>query len=117
MCYSSNSNNKHDNRLSDWEKRQDLSPNKEQFGSMCVCMYVCMCVCVCIYIYIYIHIYIYIWKGEDTVGNPHRAQICQFEFFEFILLLKLDKRLSVERFEAAVSQSTVPSPSFECSTM
>ena len=32
-----------------------------------------------------------------------------FEFFEFILLLKLDKRLPVERFEAAVSQSAVRS--------
>ena len=48
-------------------------------------------------------------RGDDTVGNPHRAQIDQFELFELILLL--DKRLPVERFEATVSQSTVPSPS------
>ena len=47
---------------------------------------------------------------DDTVGNPHRAQIDQFELFELILLLKLDRQLPVERFEATVSQSTVPSP-------
>ena len=36
--------------------------------------------------------------------------IClQFEFFELILLLKLDKQFPVEQFEATVSQSTVPS--------
>ena len=29
-------------------------------------------------------------RGDDTVGNPHRAQISQFELFELILLLKLD---------------------------
>ena len=49
-------------------------------------------------------------KGDDTVGHPHRAQILQFELFELTLLLKLDKQLSIEQFEAAVSQSTVPSP-------
>ena len=27
-------------------------------------------------------------RGDDTVGNPHRAQIVQFEFFQLILLLK-----------------------------
>ena len=36
--------------------------------------------------------------------------MCQFELLELILLLKFDKQLPVERFEAAVSQSTVPSP-------
>ena len=51
-----------------------------------------------------------IGKGDDTVGNPHRARISRFELFEFILLLKLDKRFPVEQFEATVSQSTVPSP-------
>ena len=49
-------------------------------------------------------------KVDDTVGNPHRAQIFQFQVFELILLLKLDKQLPVDRFKAAVSQSTVPSP-------
>ena len=49
-------------------------------------------------------------RGEDTVGNPHRAQICQFELFELLLLLKSDKQFPVEQFEATVSQSTVPSP-------
>ena len=47
---------------------------------------------------------------NDTLGNPHRAQISQFELFELILLLKSDKRLPVEQFEATVAQSTVPSP-------
>ena len=46
----------------------------------------------------------------DMVGNPHRAQICQLELFEFILVLKLDKQFSIEQFEATVSQSTVSSP-------
>ena len=27
-------------------------------------------------------------RGDDTVGNPHRAQISQFELFEFVLVLK-----------------------------
>ena len=56
-----------------------------------------------VYIYIYIHIHIYIYihtptymverdrrslgasnvgRGDDTVGNPLRAQISQFELFE-----------------------------------
>ena len=49
-------------------------------------------------------------RGDDTVGNPHRAQIYQFELFELILLLKLDEQFPVEQFEAAVSLSAVPSP-------
>ena len=49
-------------------------------------------------------------RGDDTVGNPHRAQIVQCELFELVLLSKLDKQLPVEQFEATVSQSTVPSP-------
>ena len=48
-------------------------------------------------------------RGDDAVGNPPRAQISRFKLFELILLLKLDNRFPVERFEAAVSQSTVPS--------
>ena len=39
-------------------------------------------------------------RGDDTVGNPHRAQIAQFELFEFILVLKLGKQFPVEQFEA-----------------
>ena len=49
-------------------------------------------------------------RGDDTVGNPHRAQIFQFDLFELILLLKLHKQFPVEQFEATVSQSAVPSP-------
>ena len=53
----------------------------------------------------------YLGRGDDTVGNPHRAQISQFEVFEFITLLKLDKQFSIEQSEAIVSQSTGPPPS------
>ena len=49
-------------------------------------------------------------RGDDTVGNPYRAQIAQLKLFEFIPLLKLDKHLPVDQFEATVSQTTVPSP-------
>ena len=49
-------------------------------------------------------------RGEDTVGNPRRAKISQFELFEPIPILKVDKQLPFERFEAAGSRSTVPSP-------
>ena len=49
-------------------------------------------------------------RGDDTIRSPRRAQIDQFELFEFILFLKLDKQLPVEPFEATVSQSTVASP-------
>ena len=59
---------------------------------------------------IYIYIYIYTHTYDDTVGNPRRAQICQFELFELVLLLKFDKQFPAEQFEATVSQSTVPSP-------
>ena len=47
--------------------------------------------------------------GEDAVGNPHQAHFFQFELFELFLFFKLDKRFSIEQFEATVSQSTVPS--------
>ena len=49
-------------------------------------------------------------RGDDTVGDPHRAGISQLELFELILLLKLDKYFSIEQFEPTVSQSTVSSP-------
>ena len=36
-------------------------------------------------------------READTAGNPHRAQISQFELFEFmIILLGLDKQWSIE---------------------
>ena len=52
----------------------------------------------------------HVGSGDDTVGNPHRARISQFELFELVLLSKLDKQLPVQQLEATVSQSTVPSP-------
>ena len=68
-----------------------------------------------VYIYISLSLYIYIHtytngRGDDTVGNPHRAQISRFELFELILLSKLDRQFPVEPFEAGVSQSSVPFP-------
>ena len=47
---------------------------------------------------------------DDAVGNPHRAHIYQFVFFEFVILLKSDRQFSIVQFEARVSQSTVPCP-------
>ena len=49
-----------------------------------------------------------IGRGDDAVGSPHRAQMSQFELFELVLLLKVDRQLPVERFEAAVSQQYPP---------
>ena len=49
-------------------------------------------------------------RGDDTVGNPHRAQTSQFEFFELTISLKWDKHVPIEQFEPTVPQSTVPSP-------
>ena len=49
-------------------------------------------------------------RGDDAVGNPHRAQISQFQLFQLILLSKLDKQFYLEPFEATVSQSRAPSP-------
>ena len=49
-------------------------------------------------------------SGDDKVGIPHQAQISQFDLFEFIMFLKLDKQFPVDQFEATLSQSTVPSP-------
>ena len=55
----------------------------------------------------------YGWRPSPSSNLPirgFRAQISQLELFELIiLLLKLDKRLPVEQFEATVAQSTVPS--------
>ena len=47
---------------------------------------------------------------DDAVGSPRRARISRLGLFELIILLKLDKRFSIEQFEAIASQSTVPSP-------
>ena len=54
-------------------------------------------------------------RGDDAVGNPHRAQVSHFALFELILSMKLDKQLPVERFESIVSQSAVPSPPLKMS--
>ena len=35
-----------------------------------------------------------IGKGDDTVGDLHRAQTSQFDIFEFILLLQVYEQLS-----------------------
>ena len=35
-----------------------------------------------------------IGMGAETVGNPHRAQISQLEFFELVPLFKLEKHSS-----------------------
>ena len=54
-----------------------------------------------------------IGRVDDTVGNPHRAPIVQFELPELTLLLKLAKQLPVEQFEATVIisvNSTLPPP-------
>ena len=43
-------------------------------------------------------------RGNDTVGNPHRAPICQFEnLSELFLLLELNKHFSIEQIEPTVS--------------
>ena len=50
-------------------------------------------------------------RGDDTVGNPHRAQICQFELLELILLLKLDTHSLSSNSRHSISvNSTVPPP-------
>ena len=55
-------------------------------------------------------------RGDDTVGNPHRAQISQFELFELVLLLELDKtvpRRAIRGSSISVS-STLPPLSIAC---
>ena len=53
----------------------------------------------------------FLGRGDDVVGNPHRAQISRFELFELILLLAVGKQFPVKQFEATVlSQSTVSPP-------
>ena len=102
----------------------------------CLCICICICICVYVYLYLYIslslYIYIYIYMRKSRcrlsgyfgpagtqsfsegvmirLENPRRARISQFELFELILSLKLDRQFRVEQFEATVSQSTVPSP-------
>ena len=51
-----------------------------------------------------------IGRGADTVGNPYRAQISQFELFELILLLKLYNSLSSNSSRQYLSQQYPPPP-------
>ena len=53
-------------------------------------------------------------RGDDTVGNPHRAQISQFEVFELNLVWKLDKQFPVEQLEAtSISVNSTLPPSYK----
>ena len=105
-------------------------PGRSEGGSfMCIYIYIYMYICICIYAYYAsdnFRIDSLSWggacrglevaemqsirRGDDVVGNPHRAQISQSELFELTLVSKVSKQFPVERFEATVSQSTVPSP-------
>ena len=38
-------------------------------------------------------------RGDDTVGNPHRAQISHIELFELFVSSNLDKQFPIELFE------------------
>ena len=51
------------------------------------------------------------------VRNPHRAQISQFELFELILLLRLDKQFPVEQFGATELSQQYPPPLLEVERM
>ena len=44
-----------------------------------------------IYIHMYVCMYVSLGRGDDTVGNPHRAQISRFRLFELVLSSKFDK--------------------------
>ena len=50
-------------------------------------------------------------REDDTVGNPHRAQISQFEIFELIRLLKLDTvpRRAIRGNSISVNNTLPPS--------
>ena len=51
-------------------------------------------------------------RGNDTVGNPHRAQISQFGLFEFILLLNSGTNyLSSNSSRQDLDQQYPPPPS------
>ena len=51
---------------------------------------------------------------DDAVGNPRQAQIYKFEFFELILLLRLDKQLPCRavRGNSISVNSTLPPLTF-----
>ena len=91
--------------ISEWEKKLDGGT------SACACVFVNIAaLCRSCYHVLETEEGAFVGRGDDTFRNPHRAQFVQFELFELILLLNLDKQFPVEQFEATVSQSTVPSP-------
>ena len=52
--------------------------------------------------------------GGDTVGNPCRAQISRFEFFELILLLKIRQTVPCRAIRGnRISVNSVPFPVLE----
>ena len=54
------------------------------------------------------HVLAKVGSGDDTIGNPRRAQISQFELFELIFLLKLDSSLSSDSRQQHLSQQYPP---------
>ena len=51
--------------------------------------------------------------GGDTVGNPHRAQISQFEFFELVSLIEIRRTVLYRaiRADCISVNSILPPPS------
>ena len=58
---------------------------------------------------------IIIGRGMIRWETLIELNVYQFELFELILLLKLDRRFPVQQFEPTVSQSAVPSPPLQVS--
>ena len=77
-------------------------------GSSCIYIYIYICIYICVYIcitrslsiYIYICIHTCIWiflrRGDDTVGNPHQAQIVSIQVFRFVNMIEL-RQSSLQR--------------------
>ena len=81
------------------------SPRRTYDNYMYICIYVYMMIMIMI-------VMIIIIQGSEGGMIRLEAPVEQFELFEFVLLLKFDKQLPVEQFEATVSQSRVPSGVF-----
>ena len=57
------------------------------------------------------YIHLHVGRGDDIVGNPHRAQISQFELFVFILSLNsTTSSLSSNARQTCLSQQYPPPP-------